>query len=71
MSCAAENADALAAAIGAMADMTSEQRDAMGLRGRAYYDANFDPDRLAAELMAQFAALTGRGRAEASAGERE
>ena len=58
----AQDAAALAAAIGRLADASPEARDAMGRRGRAYYLEHFEPDRLARRLLELFEPLAGAGR---------
>ena len=50
LTCAAENPEALAETIREVYCMTPEARRALGERGRAYYDANFDRDVLADRL---------------------
>jgi glycosyltransferase involved in cell wall biosynthesis len=50
----AGDADALAASIARMAQLPSEEREAMGARGRDYFAEHFAPERLVGELMQHF-----------------
>jgi glycosyltransferase involved in cell wall biosynthesis len=50
LACAAGDAASLAASVSRLADLDSGERDAMGRRGRAYYDAHFDQARLLDQL---------------------
>lgn len=63
---AAEDAQALADAVLRLAAMPQAGLEAMGRRGRAYYDSNFAPDRLAGRLLEILgqAAADRRGRGE-------
>jgi colanic acid biosynthesis glycosyl transferase WcaI len=42
LTCAAQDAEALAAAVVRLHDMPAAEREAMGARGRAYYESHFD-----------------------------
>lgn len=55
--CPAEDAAALAAAILDLRDRPAGEIEAMRRSGRAYYDAHFEPRRLAARLIEQLQAL--------------
>lgn len=52
--CAAEDSEALVSAVLELSAMSDAARNEMGARGRAYYDANFNPDMLAARLLSHF-----------------
>jgi len=56
---ASGDAGALARSIEMMADLSFEERDAMGARGAAYFQANFSADMLTRDLIGQFRELTG------------
>lgn len=55
--CEPEDAMALAAAIRRLRDTPRERIEAIGRSGRAYYDAHFEPCRLASRLLEQLRAL--------------
>lgn len=61
LNCAAEDAQALAAAALQLQRMPVAQRQLLGVAGRNYYDEHFAPEKLAQSLRAQFErALRGR-----------
>lgn len=51
LTCPAEDAAGLAGLVRALAAMPEPDRERMGSRGKAYFQAHFDPERLADELM--------------------
>lgn len=51
VSCAAEDADQLAAAALALYRMPAAQREAMGRKGRTYFEANFEREMLIDRLQ--------------------
>jgi glycosyltransferase involved in cell wall biosynthesis len=55
--CAAGDARALAAAVVQLANTASEERAAMGLRGRKYYEIHFEPGKLVQRLLAMLQAV--------------
>ena len=57
MSCAAEDAAALAAAILALKTLPLDQLQQMGMAGQAYYKQHFDPAMLAVKLIQHFSKL--------------
>ncbi|HQN65181.1 MAG TPA: glycosyltransferase family 4 protein [Methylophilus sp.] len=54
---AAEDADGLAEAILRLYRASAQEREAMGLRGQAYFKQHFDEQKLATELVQHFEAL--------------
>jgi glycosyltransferase involved in cell wall biosynthesis len=57
LSCAAEDADALASAVRALHAMAPDQLLRMGTAGRDYYEQNFEPGELASRLKQRFEQL--------------
>ncbi|MCJ8238711.1 glycosyltransferase family 4 protein [Peteryoungia algae] len=57
---ASEDAGALAKSIETMADLPVEERNSMGARGAAYFEANFSADMLTRDLIGQFRELAGK-----------
>ena len=50
----AENVDAIAKAIVQLADMSAEERKAMGCKGKAYVESNLPWSKLAQDFLAPF-----------------
>ncbi len=57
LSVAAEDADGLAQAILRLYHATAQEREAMGLRGQAYFKQHFDEQKLTTELVLNFETL--------------
>lgn len=62
VSCAAEDVDGLVAAVRNVYHLPQETRRAMGVSGQQYYSNNFEPGRLADNLIEQFAIAIKRAR---------
>ncbi len=59
LTCPAEDADALVAAVCRLRDMDPAARDLMGMAGRHYYEQQFEPGLLASRLAERFSKLCG------------
>jgi len=59
LTCAAESPERLAECVLAMYQMTSEQRDAMGLRAREYAHTHFDREKLFDRVEQMMLEVTG------------
>jgi glycosyltransferase involved in cell wall biosynthesis len=59
VACDAEDAAALAEAVRKLLHSSPDALEQMGRRGRAYYDAHFDPATLAQRLARRFEQLAG------------
>jgi glycosyltransferase involved in cell wall biosynthesis len=59
LSCPAEDASALAAAVRMLSDTPTDRLAAMGMSGREYYLKHYHPDELARQLRDRFAVLLG------------
>jgi glycosyltransferase involved in cell wall biosynthesis len=66
VSCPAEDDEALANAVLALAHAGDEARNRMGLRGREYYDSHFEPTMLTRQLIHHFQTLAGSSQASPS-----
>lgn len=60
LTCCAEDPEQLAAIVLQLFNMTSEERDAMGNRGRYYYEEHYDRKRLIAKLNEWFGQVQGK-----------